>query len=299
MNSICNIATFMGFNACKSSQERAVEGMFAEHVSKFGLSFGTKEEYEFRLNLFAQKELEIGNINADPKNKNFRVGHNKFSTWTDDEFKRLLGNKDPVNYTGGAVSQLETPDDLPASVDWRTKGALNPVKDQGHCGSCWAFAATACIESHHFIHTGELLNLAEQQLVDCDPQSDGCDGGYAMWGFEYAHTHFQELQTSYPYTAQTGQCNYDQKLGKVKVKEHYLVQPQSIEALQVAILHGPVGVSVEADKPVFRNYESGVLDSEDCGIATNHAIVAVGYGTTAGGQVYYIVRNSWSASWGD
>jgi cathepsin L len=218
----------------------------------------------------------------DPKNKNFRVGHNKFSTWTDDEFKRLLGNKEVENYTA-PMSELEVPESLPESIDWRTKGAVNPVKDQGHCGSCWAFAATAAIESHHFLYSGELLNLAEQQFVDCDPQSDGCDGGYAMWAFDYAHTHFQELQGDYPYTAQTGTCNYNHDLGKVKVKEHYLVKPQSIEDLKVAIFHGPVGVSVEADKPVFRQYTSGVLDSDECGIATNHAIVAVGYGKTDDG----------------
>lgn len=204
----------------------------------------------------------------------------------------------PETYEGKTEKLPRT--DLPTSVDWRTKGAVNPVKDQGHCGSCWSFAATAAIESEHFLTSGELLSLSEQQLVDCDPKSDGCDGGFAAWAFEYVATASQELETEYPYTATTGAtCNYEPSKGKVNVTTHYLVEPKSIDALKAAIAVQPVAVSVEADKPVFRNYESGVLDSAECGIATNHAIVAVGYGTDSTGRDYYIVRNSWSASWGD
>ena len=120
-----------------------------------------------------------------------------------------------------------------------------------------------------------------------------------MWAFEYLETASQELQVDYSYTAVTGSCQYDASKGKVNVTSHTLVEPNSVDALKAAIAVQPVAVSVEADKPVFRNYVSGVMNSAECGIATNHAIVAVGYGTDATGKDYYIVRNSWSASWGD
>ena len=149
-----------------------------DHMNMHGLSYGTVEEYEYRLGLYQEKDAIINEINADPNNT-FPVGHNKFSTVNEDEMKGYLG------YYGQASdvldeSKIEWLDEsnTPSSIDWRTKGAVNPVKDQGHCGSCWAFSATSAIESSHFQATGELLNLAEQQQVDCNKNCYGCNGGW-------------------------------------------------------------------------------------------------------------------------
>ena len=152
-----------------------IEQSFVEHLALTGKSFGTAEEYQFRLNIFAEKDAEINEINADPANT-FTVGHNMFSIMTKDEAKRLNSYKG----LGGAEENVVELDasNLAASVDWRTKGAVNPVKNQGQCGSCWAFSATAAIEGHHFIQTGTLLSLSEQQMVDCDTTSYGCNGGW-------------------------------------------------------------------------------------------------------------------------
>jgi len=153
-----------------------LEQNFIQHLAEFGVSYGTQEEYQFRFGLYAEKDAEINEINANPENT-FTVGHNQFSTWTKDEYKRLLGYKGPQSVDESTVVTLPT-DNLADSVDWRTKGAVNPVKNQGQCGSCWAFSATAAIEGHHFIATGTLLSLSEQEVVDCDTSSYGCQGGW-------------------------------------------------------------------------------------------------------------------------
>ena len=147
---------------------------FHAHMENQGLSFGTKEEYHFRFQQFKAKDAEIEHWNN--KQDSFRLAHNMFSTMTEAEAKKMTGTKiveeqvveptelDVTNLTGG--------------IDWRSKGAVNPVKNQGRCGSCWAFGATVCVEAAHQIQTGELLSLSEQQLVSCDTQCYGCQGGW-------------------------------------------------------------------------------------------------------------------------
>jgi cathepsin L len=110
------------------------------------------------MEVFAQIDKEINEINSE--NSSFEVGHNLFSTWTHDEFKMLLGYLPSDEASAKEYTLLPT-DNLEVAVDWRNKGAVNPVKNQGKCGSCWAFAATSAMESHHFIKTGKLLQLAE------------------------------------------------------------------------------------------------------------------------------------------
>ena len=146
-------------------------------MADFGLSYGTKEEYKFRFEIYKRKDLENQEINNDPYNT-FTVGHNQFSTWTDAEYKRILGYKGPQAFPEGTVFTELDETNLADSVDWRTKGAVNRVKNQGQCGSCWAFSATSAVEGHHFIATGKLLSLSEQQVVDCDKTCAGCNGGW-------------------------------------------------------------------------------------------------------------------------
>jgi KDEL-tailed cysteine endopeptidase len=174
---LCKLASFAGIkhHKCKHQYGKEIESAFNEHLAAFGISYGTKEEYHFRMGLFAEKDAKINEINADVNNT-FTVGHNMFSTWTQEEYRKLLGAK-PIGVLEDGAEKLDE-SALPASVDWRTKGAVNPVKNQGQCGSCWAFSATAAVEGHNFIQTGNLLSLSEQEIVDCDTTSYGCNGGW-------------------------------------------------------------------------------------------------------------------------
>lgn len=165
MNKLCKAAAWMGYKKLCGDEpvSMEIEQAFVEHVSSYGLMFGTKEEYEFRMSLYAKKDAEIQKINAEEQN--FTVGHNFMSTWTDFEYKKMLGGAKGVSAGESKIVELEEAND--GGIDWRTKGVVNPVKNQGQCGSCWAFSAVSSMESAWAIKTGKLLEFSEQEIVDC------------------------------------------------------------------------------------------------------------------------------------
>ena len=156
---------------------QAINDDFMEHVALHGLSYGTQEEYAFRQQIFLAKDAEYKLINADKANT-FTVGHNFLSTWTKDEYSKLLGVKLESDIATAEPTVLSV-EGNPSAVDWRDHGMVNPVKNQGQCGSCWAFSATSSIESQLRIqHKGILHDLSEQQVVACDKTCAGCGGGW-------------------------------------------------------------------------------------------------------------------------
>jgi KDEL-tailed cysteine endopeptidase len=294
MNYICEAIAYWGIYECVDANLVVMEQKFQNHISSYGLSYGTEEEYQFRFDQFAMTDAELERINSDPENL-YIVDHNQFSTLTKAEFKRILGRMPAKEHA--TFTELPTAN-LSGAVDWRTKGAVNPVQDQGQCGSCWAFSSTAAMEGAHFIATGKLLKLAEQQFVDCDTQSSGCNGGLEEYAFQYAKSNPQELETDYPYTARTGKCHADKTKEIVSALSFVHVPAKSDAQLKAAIDAQPTCVAVEADTD-FQFYSKGILNAKNCGTNLDHAITAVGYGADASGNQYYIVRNSWGASWGE
>jgi len=234
------------------------EFKFMAHIVEHGISYGTKEEYHFRYAQFRHTLEQVNMINSDP-NMTHQVGINHLATWTADEKAKLLGYRadpsKPKNYT-----QVELKDDLPSEVNWVTKGAVTAVKNQGQCGSCWAFSTTGSMEGAHFQATGKLESLSEQQFVDCDMFDSGCNGGLMNWAFTFAKTHPIVQGSAYPYTARGGYCKSDvSQVDAVTVKSYMDVQPKSATAMKNALQNGPVSIAIAADQFAFQGYTGGVI----------------------------------------
>jgi C1A family cysteine protease len=270
-----------------------------EHVADFGLSFGTIEEFNFRQGVWEKLDEELKRINAT--HENFTVGHNFMSTWTDAEKKRLNGFKQSLVHPF-VTEAYEAP--ATDEVNWVTSGAVTPVKNQGQCGSCWAFSTTGSLEGAHFLGSNKLESFSEQQLVDCSHSGNmGCNGGSMEIAFTYFETNDAILEENYAYTAKDGTCQYEEKeKTTVEVASYVRVEADSTDALKASIAKGPTSVAIEADKTVFQHYTSGVMDSIECGTKLDHGVLAVGYGSEQGiieKHDYIIVKNSWGATWGE
>merc|ERR1711935_135981 len=187
---------------------------FMQFVSEHGRSFGTKAEFQFRSKIFKQALAEIEEINAE--NGTHTVGVNFLADRTFDEKKKMNGYKASNRVRN--ETHLST-HNLDAEVDWVTKGAVTPVKNQGQCGSCWAFSTTGSVEGAEFLNTGKLQSFSEQQLVDCSGSfgNMGCNGGLMDNAFKYIEKSPLELEADYAYTARDGKCSYDSNKGVAKV----------------------------------------------------------------------------------
>jgi C1A family cysteine protease len=230
----------------------------------------------------------------------FTMAVNKFSDMTTAEFKQRLGYKPSTTSLEAEDYTILDETTAPASVDWRTKKAVTPVKDQQQCGSCWAFSATGSIEGAYAIKNNKLVSFSEQQLVDCSTSegNEGCNGGLMDAAFTYAESHSLETEADYPYTANDGTCHAVAKKGIVKLTGHKDVKPNTPAQLEAAVALGPVSVAIEADTSVFQSYSKGIISSAACGTQLDHGVLVVGYGTE-GGKPYWILKNSWGNSWGE
>jgi C1A family cysteine protease len=273
---------------------------FSNFQERFSKSYETIQEMESRFQIFRANLRNIILHNLD-HTQNFTMGINQFTDLTPEEFRAQYINGGLRTEVGsyGCKSFSSSASGAPASIDWRQKGAVTSVKDQGQCGSCWTFSSTGAVEGAWAISTGKLVDLAEQELVDCATGisygSRGCSGGQMEGAFKYIIEHGQCALSSYPYTAKDGSC---QKCSAVAhITSCSDVKPNDQISLKAAVAQQPVSVAISADTKLFQSYSSGVITSSSCYTSLDHGVLIVGYGAE-NGQDYWLVKNSWSDTWG-
>lgn len=245
--------------------------------------------------------LSLSNIEFIKKhnseNHSYLVEENSFINHTYiDEFNNMnhnifVSNDNPIiiNFT----------DLNKNSVDWRKRYKISSVKNQEHCGSCWAFSSVGAVESAWAIKHNILYNLSEQELIDCSTENNGCEGGSMVKSFQYVIENGLCSNITYPYTAIDGQCNNTCK-SLVQISNYSDIIQNKEKILMKAVQHQPVSVAIQANKRSFQMYKSGIYSDPDCGFKLDHGVLLIGYGYDKDLNMdYWIIKNSWSKSWGE
>jgi len=266
---------------------------------------------EKRTNLYPtkaehDKRFEIFKDNMDKAEEHNKGGHSwtmgvtQFSDMTAEEFKAYVacGSLKHKKADSVFVAPRNWNKTGVSSIDWVQQGAVTPVKNQGSCGSCWAFSTTGAIEGRYKIAKGQLNSLSEQDLVDCSKVNSGCNGGLMDYAFDFVIKNGGLCsETAYPYVAYQHYSCRDSSCSKEDPISRYVDVEQTTAALEAACSEGPVSIAIEADQSSFQQYTSGVLTGS-CGTGLDHGVLLVGFGTD-NGQDYWKVKNSWGSYWGE
>ncbi|KAJ6671420.1 CYSTEINE PROTEASE FAMILY C1-RELATED [Salix viminalis] len=291
-----------GQDESSSNLLTAEQHHFSLFKRKFKKSYLSQEEHDYRFSVFKSNLRRAArHQKLDPTASH---GVTQFSDLTSAEFRKQDANKAPVLPT----------EDLPEDFDWREKGAVGPVKNQGSCGSCWSFSTTGALEGAHFLATGELVSLSEQQLVDCDHECDpeeprscdsGCNGGLMNSAFEYTLKAGGLMrEEDYPYTGtDRSTCKFDKNKVASRVANFSVVSLDEDQIAANLVKNGPLAVAINA---VFmQTYVGGVSCPYICSKRLDHGVLLVGYGSAGYSPVrmkekpYWIIKNSWGESWGE
>lgn len=275
---------------------------FAAWKSRYNKVYSSTEVEVKALETFSANLRRIAEWNKG--NHSYVMGINGFADLSPEEFAAVRLNSGPRPLYQGERAQLHSNDTLPAEVDWRKKGSVTGVKDQGECGSCWSFSSTGCMEGAWQIKHGELISLSEQFLMDCESSNLGCRGGLQPNCFDYVihNSHGIPSEKEMPYTSKKTKCP---KLSSLKFVANFSSYTELNEGdekgLGVATATiGPISISMDAGGDGnFQFYKSGVFKSTKCTKVVDHAVLVVGYGTDpASGEQYWLVKNSWGSTWG-
>lgn len=279
---------------CLPHEEKSFLHFMREHNQYY-----TGDEYYLRLGIFITNLRHIKEFNS--RGETYKKGINRFAALTPTEFKSYLGGKPSVDRRNTKVEEKVIVN-APESLDWRDKNVVNQIKDQGECGSCWAFSATQAQESAWALKKNELLILSEQNLVDCVTKCYGCDGGWSYAAYDHviaSQSGQFALESDYPYKGVNQKCTYDSSKGVSHIEKYVYVEMGNERGLfDKVATYGPASIAIVVTNS-FMLYSSGIFNDPSCTQSpTNHAVGCVGYGTENGID-YWIVRNSWGKSWGE
>ena len=291
---------------CNLDMDTMMFQYFQKFIKKYQKKYNSVNEYLARYEVFKRNVL----VTLQEQPSSYSTGITKFSDLTQQEFAKIYLN---LNYDAMAVANFNpfivSPSNAaPDSWDWRDKGCVTPIKDQGSCGSCWAFATCANLEGLYCRNKGVMIDLSEQMLIDCDSYDSGCNGGLMEYAFEWIKENGIMKEEDYPYTGYKGTCKADpSKYIDMKVTGYKKLGSSTStwspvdedEVKEFLYETGPLSVALNANP--LQTYTGGVLDPSNCPVSgINHAVTLVGYGyDSASGKYYWIVKNSWGKSWGE
>ena len=295
MKTIVILSLLLAVSFCYTAENTILRDLFGQWKLAYNKVYTTQAEESLRFATFLENYYAIAQHNA--QDKSVVLGLNQFADVTSEEFAALYTGLIP-NPNPNAKTFVFDTKDLPASIDWRAKGAVTDVKNQGVCGSCWAFSAVGALEGLYFINNTQLLAFSEQNLVDCVTKDKGCLGGWPTDAMDYSAENGIETEDDYPYTGIVhGKCAFDTSKAHIVNTGYYNVTPSSADQLKAATAGQPVSVAIQANQLVFQFYKGGVIQ-KNCGSKLDHGVLVVGYDTFDGVEAY-IVKNSWGAKWGN
>ncbi|XP_020297465.1 cathepsin L [Pseudomyrmex gracilis] len=269
-----------------------------------------EEGYRMKIFLDNKRKIAEHNRKYEMNEVSYKLGMNKYGDMLRHEFVSILNgfNKSVSTLKQqfiGPTFIMPANVELPQEVDWRKHGAVTEVKDQGHCGSCWAFSSTGALEGQHFRKTDILVSLSEQNLVDCSGKfgNNGCNGGLMDNAFEYIkENRGLDTEKSYPYEAENDKCRYNPRNNGATDAGYVDIPEGNEEKLKAAVATvGPVSVAIDASHESFHLYSEGIYYEPDCDSENlDHGVLVIGYGTDSEtSEDYWLVKNSWGETWGE
>merc|ERR1711962_475175 len=280
--------------------------VFKGFMQQFNRSYSSQKEFKKRYSIFRQNMKKVHVLQQNEKGS-AKYGPTKFADLTEVEFRRMLGLRPHMKPALSAMTPAVIPDiDLPTEFDWREKNVVTPVKNQGMCGSCWAFSVTGNVEGQWAIKHEELLSLSEQELVDCDTVDEGCNGGLPENAYKVINElGGLELEQDYPYDGADEKCHLDKSKMKATVNGSVDLPTDEVSIAKWLTANGPISIGINANALQF--YRGGV--SHPLKFLCNpenldHGMLIVGYGVHTTKylhrhQPYWIVKNSWGSDWGE
>ncbi|CAD5208691.1 unnamed protein product [Bursaphelenchus xylophilus] len=297
-------ARLQGLEKKVTINDLALFNKFATFAETFDKTYASVEQAHERFQIYKANYLQL-QVYQQYEQGTAEFGETQFMDMTPEEFRtQVLTNINidevaPVKkLTAEDLAHLKT--DLPELHDWREQGHVTPVKNQGSCGSCWAFSVTGNIEGVWKKKTGELVSLSEQELVDCDVKDQGCNGGYMTWTYnEIIRIGGLVKEDDYKYTGRGGACQVDKYEFAVYINDSVQLPEDEKKIQEYLFQSGPISVGINANPLQF--YSGGIHHPPKffCNPkGVNHAVLLVGFGEE-GGKPYWIVKNSWGTGWGE